>query len=553
MAETQKEQILVSQRNDRLFDIDTNGTVFLENPDAMVLCDRDGICLRVNKMFVELFGYSDDEMLHQPLKHLLTATSTKTQQYEAQLPHKNGHCLDVKVTYLPIVVHGEVQGAYGIFKDMTQGKKTEGELRSTKERMETFFTNSADAIWMIDGEDHVTQANPAFETLFGWAEHEVIGGKLPIIPAPNIKEMEQLHREIRSGRSVIGFETQRICKDGRLISVSATLSPVRDAEGRVTGVIGTCRDISHNKLAEEELRATKELFESIFNYTTDAVIVFDLEGQLLAMNPAASSMSGLRSTDEGNEQLQLQDIITKRVRDKYLDVRNGRASYTEFEVSHTLQDGRQFYLQVTLSPIGNDKGEISALLLMAKDITESKKTQQMLLRSEKLSIAGQLAAGVAHEIRNPLTALKGFVQLMTVDQCYQPKYLEVMSSELCRIEMIVSELLMLAKPQAMILKRKQIVPILQDVMTLSGTQAILYNVQLQSDFADDLPDVDCDDNQLKQVFINFIKNAIEAMPKGGRLRIYACRHGKDTLRIRFVDEGTGIPQEHLSRLGEPFY
>lgn len=306
--------------------------------------------------------------------------------------------------------------------------RTEEELRKTKDRLEAFIQNSADAIWMIDLEDRVLQINPAFESLFGWTEADVIGRPLPIIPELLADEIEKVHQQIKLGQQRSGYETQRLCKDGRLIYVSATLSPVRNNQGEVIGVSGTCRDISLNKQSEE-----------------------------------------------------------------------------------------------------------------------------MLIQTEKLSIAGQLAAGLAHEIRNPLTALKGFVQLMSHDPNTKNKYLKVMESELGRIELIVSELLVLAKPQANVFKRKQIVPILEDVLTLSETQAILHNVQIQATFAEALPELDCDVNQLKQVFINFIKNAIEAMPGGGTIRMIADLRENNHVRIRVQDEGNGIPPEQLARLGEPFY
>jgi two-component system, sporulation sensor kinase A len=576
MAEEQKRETLVyGSEDDVSFGSDRyawpyfkqqDHSLFEGNPDAMAAFDLLGNCVRVNSALLQLSGYSNKEWRTRTFQRLFSeedwtkinrqlqqAATGATQHYELQLRHKDGHCIDLKVTHLPII-NGQIVGVYGIFKDNTQRNKTEGELRTTLAQLDAFLENSADAIWMINVENRVLQVNPAFESLFGWTEQEVLGGKLPIVPPSLAPEMEQLHQRIKAGHSVIGYETQRLCRDGRLIHVSATLSPLRDNEGNVIGISGTCRDISDMKQAEEEVRATKELFESIFNYTTDAVVVFDLEGRLLAMNPSSAGMSALHRSSTPGERFELhQDMIPQHVRHKYMDVLNGRSPFTEFELSRTLEDGRQFDLQVTLSPICNDIGEVSALLLMAKDITESKKTQEMLLQSEKLSIAGQLAAGVAHEIRNPLTALKGFVQLMKLGQGCQEKYLDVMASELDRIEMIVSELLVLAKPQAMTFKRKEIVPILEEVLTLSGTQAILHNVHIVSDFADILPALDCDNNQLKQVFINFIKNAIEAMSRGGELRIEAHVHGENCVRIRFADQGTGIPKEHLKRLGEPFY
>lgn len=572
-SRSQAEQQFLDQLNDGhvAFDLQEQPAVslFEAHPDAVLSFDPAGRCLGYNRALQKMTGYSDEELRRDTMElliqgadrermhaHFRRAAAGETLDFESHLLHRDGHRVEVKVKLIPTPtrVGEEIAGVYGIFQNITEQNRAAEEYRATKELLEAFLYNSADAIWMIDTDQRVLQVNPAFESLFGWSEQEVVGERLPIVPEAFREEMDALYESVKMGNSVIGYETKRIRKDGRFVHASATLSPVRDREGRVIGVSGTCRDISKSKAAEEELRSTKELFESIFHHTTDAVIMFDLTGNVLAMNPASERISAVIQTDGRCRQKQLhQDLIPQSHRHQYLDVLNGRVPFTEYELSRTLPGGRRYDLQVTLSPICNDAGHVSALLLMAKDITESKKTQEMLLQTEKLSIAGQLAAGVAHEIRNPLTALKGFVQLMRFGERYEKRYLDVMANELSRIEMIVSELLVLAKPQSMTFKRKQIEPILQDVVTLSGTQAIMHNVQIVMVHADLLPDVDCDENQLKQVFINFIKNAIEAMPQGGELRIEAAMLGEERMRIRFADQGTGIPEEHLSRLGEPFY
>ncbi|MGZ6525471.1 MAG: ATP-binding protein, partial [Tumebacillaceae bacterium] len=127
------------------------------------------------------------------------------------------------------------------------------------------------------------------------------------------------------------------------------------------------------------------------------------------------------------------------------------------------------------------------------------------------------------------------------------------SSELNRIELIVSELLVLAKPQATTYRQKDVTRLLLEVVTLIDTQAIMSNIQVVTHFADDLPWINCDDNQMKQVFINFLKNAIEAMHAGGEIRIEANRLEERQVLLRFIDEGCGISEDLIARIGEPFY
>ncbi|MEC0265313.1 ATP-binding protein [Paenibacillus anseongense] len=190
---------------------------------------------------------------------------------------------------------------------------------------------------------------------------------------------------------------------------------------------------------------------------------------------------------------------------------------------------------------------------MDRDITEWKIAQEHLQNSEKLSVAGQLAAGIAHEIRNPITSIKGFIQLMKSGFGEKPIYFDIMTSEIERIELILSELLILAKPQSIKFERKDIRVLLSQVMTLLDSQAILNNVEFLAEFKPGATHLYCDENQLKQVFINFIKNSIESMRDGGKITLEVSSDNDQEMMIRLADQGCGIPKEALSKLGQPFY
>ncbi|WP_138754902.1 ATP-binding protein [Paenibacillus sinopodophylli] len=191
--------------------------------------------------------------------------------------------------------------------------------------------------------------------------------------------------------------------------------------------------------------------------------------------------------------------------------------------------------------------------VIIRDISERKKNEELLINSEKLYVAGQLAAGIAHEIRNPLTSLKGFLQLITSGRGNSSNFYDIMKSELVRIESIVSELLMLSKPQVYEFVHKDSRQIMADTVNLLDTQAILHNViiEFHSDFRPLW--VHGVENQLKQVFINVLKNAIEAMHNGGIVTITMSLDEEKGVLIRIKDEGSGIPDEQLAKIGQPFY
>jgi signal transduction histidine kinase len=170
---------------------------------------------------------------------------------------------------------------------------------------------------------------------------------------------------------------------------------------------------------------------------------------------------------------------------------------------------------------------------------------------EKLKMAGTLAAGIAHEIRNPLTSLKGFLQLS--EQIEAP-YKNIMLSEIDRINAIVKELLELASPNDSDRQPRAIQPLVQSVITLLQPQAILDNIQLMGRYGPEtgMLVVHCSEGKLKQVLVNLIKNAMEAMPGGGNILI-SLNKEEDRVSIEIADDGPGIPPEQLERIGEPFF
>ena len=176
----------------------------------------------------------------------------------------------------------------------------------------------------------------------------------------------------------------------------------------------------------------------------------------------------------------------------------------------------------------------------------------MLNKSDTLAAIGQLAAGVAHEVRNPLTVIKGFIQLFQINKEDQEKYFDLMLSEIERIEAILQEFLSIAKTDELSTEKKNLYQIFKNVVSLINTKAIMTNIQVElyADSKDII--IECSENQLKQVFINILQNSIEAMPDGGRISIHIKEIGKDGIIINVIDKGIGIPEERIKRLGEPF-
>lgn len=185
-----------------------------------------------------------------------------------------------------------------------------------------------------------------------------------------------------------------------------------------------------------------------------------------------------------------------------------------------------------------------------EQIQLEKTADNYLMRSEQLTFAGQFSAGICHEIRNPLTTIKGFFQLLKEDN-HNDKYYDVIEQELDRIQLITSELLLLAKPHSEQRERYNLVNLINEVHILLESQAIMKSITIETIFGTDDIYIDCDDTKIKQVIINIVKNAIEVMTNGTITIEVMKVNNKAVLTI--TDEGPGIPKELLQKIGQPFF
>ncbi|MDQ6595023.1 ATP-binding protein [Bacillus salipaludis] len=302
------------------------------------------------------------------------------------------------------------------------------------------------------------------------------------------------------------------------------------------------------KVRESEC-SYKKLIDSLPNP------VYILSDQkLLYVNQAVVRTAGVKIKEELIGKSIFDFIVPEyqeRAQERYKQINKEKQPVNTIEYKAKRLDGSTFFFEVSSMYIVF--GGKEAVLCIGKDISERKEeTEQLLQKSEKLALLGQMAAGIAHEIRNPLTSIRGFIQLFKSGETH-PDYFDIVLTELDRINSIVGEFLVLAKPTAAVFIEKDVKNLIKDVVTLINNQSILNNVQIYVEFDSDLPMVMCEENQLKQVFLNLMKNAIEAMPTGGQIDVKVKRKEDGKILIQIIDQGVGIPEDRISTLGEPFY
>ncbi|MFC7371545.1 PAS domain S-box protein [Fictibacillus iocasae] len=549
----QRFQSLIEHNMDALFSVDLNGRFTTVNPACEILT-----------------GYTQSELLGMSFHPLLPkerhfqaeqqfkeALNGNPQTYEIMICIKSGEQRFVNLTVTPIIVVDQVLGVYGIAKDITEKKNYERELRDTKELLEAVIYNSTDAISIMNFSDHTTQVNPAFEETFGFSEADLNQSAseiLPVVPEEMVPESEQLLKIVKKGGYVKSHETIRLHKSGRRLNVSLSLSPVFGDNGEVIAMSAISRDITERKIKEKALRASEEKYRIIAENTMDLIAVAEPSGRITYVSPSNKQLLGFDpSYYIGKNGLMFfhQDDRMK-AKTAFRTMASTRLP-VKFEARCLHANGSYVLLESQATPVVNDENhELESVVVVSRDLTERKKTEEMLRKSDKLSVLGQLAAGVAHEIRNPLTSIKGFLQLLQSRATENAEYYSIMLSEIDRINGIVGEFMLLAKPQAMNFTLTNIKMLMDHVISLLDSQANLMNAQIYFDCDKDLPSVWCVENQIKQVFINILKNAIESMPAGGTVRI-RLRLKDGYIVTSITDEGCGIEESRLKTLGEPFY
>jgi PAS domain S-box-containing protein len=198
-------------------------------------------------------------------------------------------------------------------------------------------------------------------------------------------------------------------------------------------------------------------------------------------------------------------------------------------------------------------GDETLVQVIIQDITERKEIQKRLIQSEKLAIMGELATGIVHEIRNPLTIIKGFTDLLNNETSKKGKdYLAIMKKELERVEALATDLLLFAKPHEQLLKPANLSKLMNDVMILLGNLAKKSDISIHFVCNDEYIKINCDEGYLKQALINLIKNAIEATPKKGTVDVTIKNDGNNAT-ITISDTGCGMSYEQIKKIGTSFY
>jgi two-component system, sporulation sensor kinase A len=360
--------------------------------------------------------------------------------------------------------------------------------------------------------------------------------------------------QVWQAKEIVRCEEYVPAKDGRIRFFDVYKIPVFNTDGSRKNLLVFGREVTEKIESRVLLEESEARYRLLAENAMDMITTHTLDGTYTYVSPACQRLLGRKQEELiGNTGYwMLHPDDEGAAWNGHGQLMQGSCTATvQFRMRH--KEGHYVWLETSCKSITDVTGKVVEIIGVTRDISERKKSEEMLRQSDKLSIVGQLAASIAHEIRNPLTSLKGFVQL--IQECEQlddANYYTIMQKELNRIDQIMGQLLLLAKPQAKSYKETSLHDLVDFVEKLLQPEAIVQNVEIQSELCKNLPHITAEENELKQVLINVVKNAMDAMADGGIVSI----EGKvidERIHLTVKDQGCGIPEDRLARIGEPFF
>jgi len=460
--------------------------------------------------------------------------------------------------YFDCVAHAmvrddKVHGLTVLARDITA-------LRKNEARFTELFETLQEGIYITTPDGQILDVNPALVRMLGYdSKDELLSKKVPEL-FPSREERKLLKGEIESQATVQGREITLQRKDGRPIVCLNTAAAVRDSAGAVIRYQGAVMDITARREMEHRLHQQQEFARRLVDSFPDLILVLDTGSNFTFVSPRCKEILGYELEETRNMKLggrtHPEDLPALLA--LYTDIVAGRQTFASLEVRvrHKLGEWRR--IRFNFSPLFDEAGKIDGVVMSGHDVTEIKRLEEQLIQAEKLAAMGQMLAGVAHELNNPLTAILGVTELLSerggVEEDTK-RQLDLTHRQARRAARIVQNLLDFSRPAAPQKKTIDINTLVERTLQLHEHSLRRNNVAVEFHRLPDAPGIIGDANQLIQVFLNLITNAeyaIREVRDSGRIQI---RLARDSTRVAvtFQDDGIGIRPEAFPRLFDPFY
>jgi PAS domain S-box-containing protein len=527
--------------------------------DFIVVHDEAQNVLRVNRSLADFIGVQPQELLGLNMRSLL-AQSTDAPSHSCPFC-RSGDADDEYVhpvlerNYLVSTsrIHGddnEKLQTIHVLKDITDRREAERRYRE-------LFDNIQEGLFFSTPEGRFIEVNDAMVRMLGYTSRDdLLHVDIPSQVYFSAEVRERLALLMQQHGVVRNHEETLRRKDGSPVHVLINAFAVPDAQGKVVQYRGLMLDITGLKSFQAELQRERDFSSKILNHTQSLILVADTAGLI--------SYGNRRWFDIGYEQTQLLgrplvDLVPPARRQALSDALSATINghqVDNLDLKVMRGDGRLGQFAVNLSPMRDEQGAVTSIVVVMTDMTDAAILQSKLLHAEKMAAVGQLVSGVAHEVNNPLTAILGFADLLMENPDLPEtarKDLRVILQEAQRTKQIVQNLLSFARQMPPQRKPVQLNGILRRTVQLRSYDFHSHGVEVVEQLDEALPYVVGDAHQLQQVFLNILNNAYDAVretSRPARIEIGSARLGA-FVEVSFRDNGHGI--SHPERIFDPFF
>lgn len=534
----------------------------------------------INDSWIRAFGYSRQEVIGQRHTSLSLWTNAMQdeqkyqeirenngmQSYEVQYRSKDGGIGYGMVCSQLIVIDGN-NFCLNAMVDITDRKQTENRLLQSEENLKNILFTLAsisDPFYAVDAEWRIVYVNQRAQEWWQRSQEELYGKLLwEILCEP---EKPRVYKQICTAmreRVTVNYETFSVkmaswfevsvypARDGGLTFYFKDITARKQAEQALKDSEERHRLLAE-KLREVDLAQSEDRFYKIFNLNPDMIVIMDMEDNTyIEANQAALDAYGF-TRDEiiGRTGLEIEAINqTDHLYNNFLEQLRSFGIIKNFELTTTSKSGKRIDLMISSVLINLDGRQCRLSIL--KDISEKKRYEQEIARLDRLNLVGKMAASIGHEIRNPMTSVRGFLQIFSQENASDNKvYYDLMIEELDRANGIITEFLSLAKDKTADLQPRSLAYIIARIKPMLEAEALLHGKHVEIVSGKDVQLL-LDENEIRQMILNLVRNGMDAMIPGGTVTII-IEENETEVMLGIADQGYGIAPEIAERIGTPF-
>jgi PAS domain S-box-containing protein len=547
---------------------------FFENiMDSVYVIDQSFIVEYMSESMTRQFGQGIGKKCYQLLHHseeicawcrAKEVFAGQSVRWEHYIPRKDR---TFDLLEFPLENSDGTLSKISFLRDITEQIKTAERMWASEEDFKSLFEHVGCGVFISTKEGSFLDVNQALLDMLGYeSKEEFLKIDIERDLYLNPQDRRRFRQMIEKDGRVVDYEVEFKRRDGTPLPILLTGHVRHDKDGNVIGYEGINVDLSQRMTMERQLKEAHDFLNKLVMSSPNAIIATDMKGDIIIWNKAAEEILGYEA-GEVIGKMNIRQIYPEGVAKEIMKMMRapqygGAGRLMSYPILYVRRDGKSIEGNLSAAVIYDSRGQEMAtvgIFIDLKDRLEMEEklrnTQEQLLQSEKLAAMGRLTSQIAHELNNPLYGIMNTLELLKTEvspQSKRRKILEMALSETVRLTDLLRKMLSFSKPDEEAKHRVDVNVVLEEILILVRKQLQENSIKIYTSFEKDLPEVYASRNQLRQVFLNMVSNARDAMPERGTLTIKTMSTRHD-VRIEIADTGAGIREEHLDKIFEAFF